>query len=72
MTTPTQPGHGTATLKEWDLSAGGLGTQVNPGVNLTVDFDPRSLELRYSAGQRAIGQETQSSGSASATARPHS
>jgi hypothetical protein len=62
VTTPTQPGHGTATIKEWDLSTGGLGKQVDPGVNLTVDFDPRSLELRYSAGQRAIGQQTQSSG----------
>jgi len=47
MTTPSQPGHGTATITEWTLAQGGTGKAVSGGLQMTVDFDPSSLELRY-------------------------
>jgi nucleoid-associated protein YgaU len=36
---------GTATITEWDIDAG---RPVPDGVDLTVDFDPKSLQLAYS------------------------
>lgn len=62
MTTPAQPGYGTATITEWNM-ARPPGEAVDGAVPMTVDFDPRSLELSYSASRRSPGQQTEASGS---------
>jgi LysM repeat protein len=62
MTTPSQPGHGTATITEWNLAQGGTGQQVSPGLQMTVDFDPRSLELRYSGFTKNPGPQGEAGG----------
>lgn len=43
---------GTASITEWDLDAGAA---VSGGVALTVDFDPKSLSLSYSATGSTTG-----------------
>jgi Contractile injection system tube protein/LysM domain len=50
-----------ATIQEWNLVPGSAGARVTVGdaVNLTVDFDPQSLELTYSA-TGAAAQQTKS------------
>lgn len=61
MTTPSQPGHGTAMLTEWNLAQGGTGQAVSPGLQMTVDFDPSSLELRYSIATKNPGPQADAS-----------
>lgn len=62
MTTPAQPGYGTATITAWNMAGGGAGKAVDGAVPMTVDFDPQSLELSYSVSRRNPGQQTESSG----------
>jgi Contractile injection system tube protein/LysM domain len=62
MTTPAQPGYGTATITEWNM-ARPPGEAADGAVPMTVDFDPRSLELSYSVNRRGPGQQTEASGS---------
>ena len=62
MTSPMPTGLGTATLTEWNLAAAGSGQPVQGGVSLTVDFDPKSLQLKYAVSLQSPGQQTQTSG----------
>jgi Contractile injection system tube protein len=62
MTSPLPTGTGTATLTEWNLAAAGSGKPVQGGVSLTVDFDPKSLQLKYAVSLQSPGQQTQTSG----------
>ena len=56
---PGSPGTGTATVTEWNLATNDA---VDDGVDLTVDFDPESLELSYAITGPSSAQETQTSG----------
>jgi len=60
MTSPLPTGYGTATIQEWNLAAAGSGAPV--GASLTVDFDPKSLQLKYAVSLQSPGQQTQASG----------
>ena len=60
MTSPLPSGYGTATIQEWNLAAAGSGAPV--GAILTVDFDPKSLQLKYAVSLQNSGQQTQTSG----------
>ena len=60
MTSPLPTGYGTATIQEWNLAAAGSGAPV--GAILTVDFDPKSLQLKYAVSLQSPGQQTQTSG----------
>ena len=60
MTSPMPTGYGTATIQEWNLAAAGSGAPV--GASLTVDFDPKSLQLKYAVSLQSPGQQTQASG----------
>jgi len=62
VTSPMPTGLGTATLTEWNLAAAGSGQPVQGGVSLTVDFDPKSLQLKYAVSLQSPGQQTQTSG----------
>jgi len=53
------PGHGTATITEWNLVTN---QAADNGVNMTVDFDPQSLELTYSVAGPPSAQQTDPSG----------
>jgi hypothetical protein len=67
MTTPAQPGHGTATITEWSFAQGGAGQRVSNGLQMTVDFDPQSLELRYSVSTKNPGHTKGAGGQVSKT-----
>jgi hypothetical protein len=67
---PGQPGLGTATITEWNLAAAGSGEPVYGGTSLTVDFDPHTLELRYSVSPLSPGKATPPSGSATPSKAP--
>ena len=60
MTSPLPTGYGTATIEQWNLAAAGSGASV--GTILTVDFDPKSLQLKYAVSLQSPGQQTQVSG----------
>jgi hypothetical protein len=56
---PAIPGRGTAQITEWDLVRG---AKADPGVQMTVDFDPQSLELSYQVAGPPVGQQPETSG----------
>jgi len=60
VTSPLPTGYGTATIQQWNLAAAGSGAPV--GASLTVDFDPKSLQLKYAVSLQSPGQQTQASG----------
>ena len=68
MTSPLPTGYGTATIQEWNLAAAGAGAPV--GAILTVDFDPKSLQLKYAVTVQSPGQQTQTSGPSATRRRP--
>jgi hypothetical protein len=62
---PGQPGHGTATITEWNLAKN---VQADNAVPLIVDFDPHTLELTYTVAHLDPGQQAQAPGAR--TSRP--
>jgi hypothetical protein len=56
---------GTATITEWDLAKG---TAAESGVDLTVDFDPKSLQLSYNPTGATSAAAVTESGTWSKTA----
>ena len=62
MTTPAQAGYAIATITEWNLAGGGLGVAAKNAQPIKVDFNPHSLELRYSVSGRSPKQEIDASG----------
>ncbi len=66
VTSPALPGRGTARITEWNRAGAGDGEQVPSGVDMTVDFDPHTLELRYAVPFQS--KQTQSAGAPRNTA----
>jgi hypothetical protein len=62
VTSPPQTAYQTATITEVNLASGGADMGVKGGVQMTVDFNPHSLSLRYSVGPKNTGQKAQASG----------
>src|SRR5439155_17982281 len=55
----TGPLMGIATITEWDLDKN---TAITSGIGLTVDFDPKSLQLTYSTTGAAPATEKTAAG----------